>query len=122
MKTFADVTTTENADSNAIGAGSPIDWPTIWSRCDLANRVKSGMFSASVAQKPTIAVSPGQNVAQKRPSFLPPATNCDGADSIVPSPPAFDVAHQTRAMHMTTLSGADQLSSQRIESVPCRMK
>ena len=80
------------------------------------------MFSASVAQKPTIAVSPGQKVAQNSPAFLPPAANCDGADSIVPKPPAFDVAHHTSATHITTLIGADQLSSQRIESVPCQMK
>ena len=116
------MTTTEITESSAIGAGRPIDWPITWSRCERAKRVKSGIFSASVAQKPTIAVSPGQNVAQNRPSFLPPATNCEGAESIEPMPPAFDVAHQTSAMHITILIGADQLSSQRIESVPCTMK
>src|SRR5579875_3825641 len=109
-------------ESSAIGRGSPIDCPIIWSRCVRAKRVKSGMLSASVAQKPTIAVRPGQNVAQNMPSFLPPATNCDGAESIDPMPPALEVAHHTSATHITTLIGADQLSSQRIESVPCQMK
>jgi hypothetical protein len=34
--------------------------PMIWLRCDRAKRLKSGMFSDSVAQKPTIAVSPAK--------------------------------------------------------------
>lgn len=80
------------------------------------------MLSASVAQKPTMAVRLGQNVAQNRPAFWPPAANCDGCDSIEPTPPALEQAHHTSTAHITTLMGADQLSSQRIESVPCRMK
>src|ERR1700712_938639 len=105
-----------------MGAGKPIVCPMIWSFCERANRVKSGMFNASVAQKPTMAVSPGQNVAQNKPSFLPPATNCEGCASIAPTPPAFDVAHHTSARHMMILIGADQLSRKRMEAVPRKMK
>ena len=69
------------AANKPIGSGRPTVWPMTWSRWVLAKRVKSGMFSASVAQKPTIAVSDGQNTAQNWPAFLPPATNCDGWSS-----------------------------------------
>ena len=46
----AEVTVTASAASKPIGSGRPSDWPTTWSRWLLAKRVKSGMFSASVAQ------------------------------------------------------------------------
>ena len=53
-----------------------LDYPhtvaSTWSRCDLEKRVKSGMLSASVAQKPTMAVSDGQKTSENCPAFLPP--------------------------------------------------
>jgi hypothetical protein len=74
--------------SIAIGNGNPSAWPMAWSRWLFAKRVKSGMFSASVAQKPTIAVSEGQNTDRNWPSFVPPGANADGVDSMEPKPPA----------------------------------
>jgi hypothetical protein len=41
-------------------SGRPRIWPTIWLFCELAKRLKSGMLSDSVAQKPTIAVRPAK--------------------------------------------------------------
>src|SRR5688572_17142215 len=105
-----------------MGMGSPTAWPITWSRWLRAKRVKSGMLSASVAQNPTIAVSEGQNVAQNRPSLLPPGSNCEGEDIMVPKPPALLSAHHTSTRHITILIGADQVSSQRIESVPFTTK
>ena len=39
--------------------------------------VKSGILSASVAQKPTMAVNEGQNTALNRPACWAPETNCE---------------------------------------------
>ncbi|MNW02771.1 hypothetical protein D3C71_1986080 [compost metagenome] len=64
MTTVAEVTITASAASSPMGTGRPMAWPTTWSRCDRAKRVKSGIFSASVAQKPIMAVSDGQKVPQ----------------------------------------------------------
>ena len=47
-----------------IVAGSATTWPTTCSRWLRPKRVKSGMFSDSVAQKPIIAVSDGTNTGQ----------------------------------------------------------
>ena len=43
--------------------------------CDFAKRVKSGMFNAMVAQKPTIEVKPAKKAVQNCPSLAPPSTN-----------------------------------------------
>jgi len=53
----AEVNSTPSPAKRNIVSGSPMICPTIWLRCDRANRLKSGMFSDNVAQKPTIAVS-----------------------------------------------------------------
>src|SRR5438552_3665758 len=76
------------------------------------------MLSESVAQKPTIAVSPGTNASQNCPSRRPPGTNADGAPSIPPNPPALTYAQTSSASPRTISSGALTLSSQRIESMP----
>eukprot|EP01031_Cornospumella_fuschlensis_P051887 gene51887-63445_t len=94
-------------------------WPMSWSRCVLAKRVKSGMFSASVAQKPTIAVSDGQNTAENWPAFLPPSTNAEGWSRMGPKPPALSQAHHSSTKQMTILIGAVQVSSLRMASMPC---
>jgi len=44
--------------------GSATTWPTACSFCERPNRVKSGMFSESVDQKPIIAVTLGTNTGQ----------------------------------------------------------
>ena len=56
----AAVITTPRPANSTIVSGSPTIWPTIWLFCDLAKRLKSGMLSDSVAQKPTIAVRPAK--------------------------------------------------------------
>ncbi len=104
--TLAEVTITASIANSPIGTGRPTDWPTIWSRCDLAKRVKSGMFRASVAQKPTIAVSEGQKVAQNWPAFLPPSTNCDGALSRSPKPPALSCTQPSSTKQIKIFNGA----------------
>ena len=86
-----------------------------------AKRVKSGMFSASVAQKPTMAVSDGQNVGQNWPAFLPPSTNCDGASSSGPKPPAFWYTQPSSTKQIAIFSGAVYVSSLRIAFMPCTM-
>ena len=62
--TVAAVTMTPMKQNRVMVGGRPINCPRIWSRCDRQYRVKSGMFSESVAQKPTIAVSSGKNTVQ----------------------------------------------------------
>jgi len=54
-----------------MGMGRPMAWPMTWSFCERAKRVKSGMFSASVAQKPTSPVSAAQVLG-------PPSTTLAG--------------------------------------------
>ena len=56
----AAVMTTPRPANSTMVTGSPTIWPTICARCDFAKRLKSGMLSDSVAQKPTIAVSPAR--------------------------------------------------------------
>ena len=52
--------TTPRPAKSSIVSGRPTIWPTIWLFCDLAKRLKSGMLSDNVAQKPTIAVRPAK--------------------------------------------------------------
>ena len=63
--TVAAVTMTPMKQKRVMVGGRPINCPSIWSRCDRQYRVKSGMFSESVAQNPTIAVSRGKKTVQK---------------------------------------------------------
>jgi hypothetical protein len=49
-------TTPRPANSNMV-SGRPMIWPMTCERCERAKRLKSGMLSDSVAQKPTIAVN-----------------------------------------------------------------
>ena len=53
----AAVSTTPRPANRNIVAGKPTIWPMICERCERANRLKSGILSDSVAQKPTMAVS-----------------------------------------------------------------
>ncbi len=60
--------TTPIAAKTVIVVGSATTWPIACSRCERPKRVKSGMLSESVAQKPTIAVTLGTNTGQNAPS------------------------------------------------------
>ena len=53
----ADVRITPRPANRNIVKGRPMICPITWLRCDFAKRLKSGMLSDKVAQKPTIAVN-----------------------------------------------------------------
>ena len=67
MITVALVMITPIAANTVIVVGSATIWPTTCSRWLRPKRVKSGMFSDSVAQKPIIAVSDGMKIGQNSP-------------------------------------------------------
>ena len=60
----AAVRMTPNPENINIVSGKPIICPVICARCDLAKRLKSGMLSDKVAQKPTIAVKAAMKYGQ----------------------------------------------------------
>ena len=66
----------------------------------------------------TMAVSDGQNTSANCPAFFPPATNCEGWSMMGPKPPALSYAHHSSTKQMTILTGAVQVSSLRIDSMP----
>jgi hypothetical protein len=76
------------ANANIV-VGSATACPTTCSRWLLPKRVKSGMLSDSVAQKPIIAVSEGQNTGMNSRSVL----NFPGCESSGPKPCAAFTAH-----------------------------
>ncbi len=67
--------TTPIAANSVIVVGSATTWPIACSRCDRPKRVKSGMLSESVAQKPIIAVTLGTNTFTKNAA---PSSVCRG--------------------------------------------
>ncbi len=102
---------------NDIVVGRPRIWPYACCRWLPPNRVKSGMFSDSVAQKAIIPISDGANSFQKsapQPSF-------DGSDRIGPSPPASTSTQISRATATTMTNGAAQFSKRRRVSMPRQM-
>src|SRR5437764_13590138 len=78
--------------NKVIEVGRPMDCPLSCAFCDLAYLVKSGMFSESVAQSPTIPVSAGkknfQNCAEE---------SLDGVCRIGPKPFAAEMAQNNKA-------------------------
>src|SRR3712207_4698734 len=76
------------------------------------------MFSESVAQKPTIAVSPGM----KAPMKLPMSVNFEGWESMGPKPSAFTYAQMSSARPTTMRNGAEYSSRNLMDSVPLTMK
>src|SRR3990170_1870275 len=116
--TVALVTATPMKAKSGMVVSSPRAWPAIWSRWDLAYRVKSGILSESVAQYPTIAVTQGRNRVPNDlgPSLLPRRTS--ELASIGLMPPPFAAAHQSSARPITIRNGADSVSSHLIDSVP----
>src|ERR671913_475769 len=114
MTTEAEVTATPMNEKSVIVVGRPRSWPhtcAFWSR---AYRERSGMFSASVAQKPTIAVSEGTNTARNAPVDV----NRLGCDSTGPNPPARLTAQASNARPDTIRKGAAHTSSALIASLP----
>src|ERR1700741_3101378 len=114
----ADVTATPMNANRVIVVGRPSAWPSAWSRWLFAKRVKSGMLSGSVTQKPTMAVSDGKNTLQK----LTPAGKCDGCARIGPIPPAAFHAQPSRSSQTDIRNGADRSSIHLMDSVPFQMK
>ena len=64
MIVVALVISTPIAANTNIVVGSATTWPMTCSRWLRPKRVKSGMLSESVAQKPIIAVSDGKNTGR----------------------------------------------------------
>src|ERR1700712_2075024 len=82
--------------------------------CDFAYRVKSGIFSESVAQYPTIAVSDGIKKCRK----LPVEWKRLGVESIGPKPPALCSIQKSSTSDITNMNGAEKLCRKRIDSTP----
>ena len=92
----------------------PRNCPQNWAFWLLASRVKSGMLSDRVAQKPTMAVRPGKKAFQKSCRVA----NWSGCDSMGPKPSALCQAHPSRARPIRMSSGAPQFSTRRMLSMP----
>ena len=106
--------TTPIAAKTVIVVGSATTCPTTCSRWLRPKRVKSGMLSESVAQKPIIAVSEGTKTGRNSPSVR----NLPGCASSGPRPLAApDRPDQQRGV-MTSTNGAAQFSTRRSRSMP----
>ena len=114
MIAVALVIITPIAANSDIVVGSATTWPTTCSRWLRPKRVKSGMFSESVAQKPIIAVSDGTKTGQNSPSVW----NFPGWASSGPRPLARDTAHHSSTAVITSTNGAAQFSTSRSRSIP----
>src|SRR6516164_11744141 len=104
MIAVALVITTPIAANTDIVVGSATIWPIICSRWLRPKRVKSGMYSDSVAQNPIMAVSDGTKTGQNSESVR----NFAGRDRRGPSPLAVRIAHQTSTAVITSTNGAAQ--------------
>ena len=60
-----EVTMTDSSAKSVIVVGRPSAWPQICARWPAPKRVKSGMFSDSVDQKPIMPISDGKKTFQK---------------------------------------------------------
>ena len=77
------------------------------------------MFSESVAQNPTVAVTTGKNARRNdSPSRAPPTANALGALNIGPNPPAARIAHTKSANVSEMSNGAAYSSTLRMLSMP----
>ena len=110
----AEVTITPTKAKNVIDGGKPIICPFTFAFCDLAYRVKSGMFKDKVAQKPTMPVSEGKKYLQK--SSL--VANFEGWLSIGPKPSAATIAQHNNARAATGKKKALNTNSFFILSTP----
>jgi len=113
MMAVALVIITPIAANTDIVVGRAMTCPTICSRWLRPKRVKSGMFSDSVAQNPIIAVSDGTNTGHNSANVW----NFPGCDSSGPSPFALSIAHHNRMPVITSTNGAAQFSTARTRSI-----
>src|SRR5436190_17380983 len=97
--------------NKVIVVGSPSACPHTCAFWLLAYRVKSGIFSDSVAQNPTIAVNCGTKVFQNSALVLNLLPCPNSADTS----PTFTIAHTISPNPATIRNGAAQLSSHLIE-------
>src|SRR5205085_10372624 len=104
MMAVALVTVIPIAANSDIVVGSATTWPIICSRWLLPKRVKSGMLSDSVAQKPIIAVSDGTNTGQNSLNVR----NLPGCESSGPRPFARQIAQPSSTAVITRTNGAAQ--------------
>src|ERR1700743_2526661 len=93
MIKVADVTTTPIKENNVMDVGKPMACPTTCAFWLLAYRVKSGILSDKVAQKPTIPVNDGKKKVQKSDEVL----NFEGCASIGPKPCPAEMAQASKA-------------------------
>ena len=98
-----------------IVVGSATTWPTICSRWLRPKRVKSGMLSESVAQKPIIAVSDGTKTGKNSPGGGELARL--GAGAARARAPR-QTAQPSSAAVITSTNGAAQFSTCRSRSMP----
>ena len=89
-------------------------WPITWPRWLLAKRVKSGMFSDTVDQNPTVALRAGTSVRKKEPAVL----NFEGAASMGPNPPAVKYAQPSSSKPTPSKIGALMPWRKRMYSMP----
>ncbi len=113
----AEVMTTPMAEKASMVVGRPSVCPSICSRWPRPKRVKSGMLSDSVAQKPTMPVSEGTKTSQKAPKV----SKREGCESMGPTPPARPTAHTSSTAAITSTSGAAQFSNTFTASMPLTM-
>ena len=99
--------------NKVIEVGNPIDCPRTCAFCDFAYRVKSGMFSESVAQKPTIPVNAGKKNFQNW-----EVESLDGVSKIGPNPFAAEIAQNNKASAATGRKMALNTKSFRMLSTP----
>ena len=114
MIVVALVISTPIAANTNIVVGSATTWPMTCSRWLRPKRVKSGMLSDSVAQKPIIAVSDGKNTGRNSRSVW----NLPGCESSGPKPLASVTAHASSSPVITSTNGAAQFSTARSRSMP----
>ena len=123
--TVAEVTATPMKANSGIVVSRPRLWPMAWSFWLLTKRVKSGMLSESVAQKPTIAVRPGRNRVKKKSKnerSARPCTSASDSARIAPRLPTFVMAQTSSATPARIRNGAASVSSHLMLSVPAHTK
>src|SRR5688572_11925394 len=114
MIVVAEVTTTPMNAKSVMDGGNPIAWPFICACWLLAYRVKSGIFSESVAQKPTIPVSAGK----KKSANCDAVVNFEGCCKIGPNPLEALIAQNNKANAATGRKMALKTSSFLMLSTP----
>ena len=115
MIAVALVIITPIAANTNIVVGSATTWPMICSRWLRPKRVKSGMFSDSVAQKPIIAVSDGTKTGKNSAKRAELARLREQRAEAVR---ASDRPPRAATAVITSTNGAAQFSTVRSRSMP----